>query len=170
LPSSSRVGSVLEIHASKRTFESQGTGTQMGHDNNLDFGGLLVRLLWVCFLTFAAYNSSGYSYFHWVTGPGDDSWLIQVAVGAALGYGYYNMFDITIRTFHFWGLILATTTCLASALFLVSSGWVTVESWTDMIVATQLTMAALLTMGMCHAHIHYRLTGVKQIEETKGIG
>jgi hypothetical protein len=52
------------------------------------------------------------------------------------------------------------------ARFFVAAEWVVLETFEDMVLAVQATAISVLTIGMCFSHIHYRIGGVKQVEET----
>ena len=54
----------------------------------------------------------------------------------------------------------------ASAWYLVEAGWVELRTVDDLVTAIQLTVVGILTFGVCFSFLHYRLGGVKQVEET----
>lgn len=141
----------------------------MGNDHGLDIGGVLARILLCVFIVFSAYNVSGYSYYHWVTSdtlqPPSEH-VLQIAVAGALGFGFYTIFDITRRSLQKGGVGLISVMFAASAWYLVEAGWVELRSFEDLITAMQVTAVGILSFGVCYSFLHYRLGGVKQVEET----
>ena len=54
----------------------------------------------------------------------------------------------------------------ATAWYVVEADWVEIRTFEDLITAIQLTAVGILTFGVCYSFVHYRLGGVKQVEET----
>lgn len=138
----------------------------MGAHQSLDFGGIVVRTLMCMFIVFATYNASGYSFYHWVESTGTEDLILKLMCAAALGFGFYFIIDISRRTLHRLGLSLVTAFCATSAWYVVDSGWVRVETREDVITAVQMTFVAIVTIGVCYSHYHYRISNLKQVEET----
>ena len=141
----------------------------MGNTHTLDFGGVLARVLMCVFIVFSTYNVSGYSYYHWVTAdviPPPSEHVLQIAIAGALGFGFYTIGDITRRSLQKGGVGLISIMFAASAWYLVEADWVELRTVDDLVTAIQLTVVAILTFGVCFSFLHYRLGGVKQVEET----
>lgn len=141
----------------------------MGNNHGLDIGGAVSRILLCVFIVFGAYNISGYSYYHWVTSdqlqpPAEH--VLQIAVAGALGFGFYTIGDITRRSLQKGGVGLISVMFAATAWYLVEAGWVELQTFDDLITAIQLTVVGILSFGVCFSFLHYRLGGVKQVEET----
>lgn len=141
----------------------------MGNNHTLDLGGVLARVLLCVFVVFSTYNVSGYSYFHWVTAeefqPPSEH-VLQIAVAGALGFAFYTIGDITRRSLQKGGVGLISIMFAATAWFLVEAEWVELRTVEDLVTAVQLTVVGILTFGVCFSFLHYRLGGVKQVEET----
>lgn len=145
----------------------------MGNVHTLDIGGVLARVLFCIFIVFSAYNVSGYSYYHWVTSPQlqpPTEHILQIAVAGALGFAFYTIGDITRRSLQKGGVGLISIMFAATAWYTVEAGWVELRSFEDLVTAMQLTVVGILTFGVCFSFLHYRLGGVKQVEETGGGG
>jgi hypothetical protein len=144
----------------------------MDGGKKLNLAGAFVRMLWSAFLIFAAYNTTGYSYWHWFWAAVPDAahtdleWMLKISVGATMAIGFYSAVDTTRRSLHLPGFLLAIIACAGASAFLVDAGWVILETADDVMLAVQMTGIAVLTIGLCFSHLHYRIGGVKQIEET----
>ncbi|MEQ8396936.1 DUF6524 family protein [Thalassobaculum sp.] len=141
----------------------------MGYVHTLDLGGVLARVLFCIFIVFSAYNASGYSYYHWVTSDAiqpPSEHVLQIAIAGALGFGFYTIGDITRRSLQKGGVGLITIMFAAVAWYLVEADWVELRTTDDLITAGQLTVVGILTFGVSFSFLHYRLGGVKQVEET----
>lgn len=144
----------------------------MNGGHQLGFAGAFVRMLWAAFLIFSVYNNTGYSYWHWFWELGPDAQttevetVLKLSVGAVLAIGFYSAIDTTRRALHLAGFILVIIASAGMARFLVAAEWVVLETVDDVILAVQATAITVLTVGMCFSHIHYRIGGVKQVEET----
>ncbi|EDP66090.1 hypothetical protein BAL199_24124 [alpha proteobacterium BAL199] len=141
----------------------------MGNTHTLDLGGVLARVLFCIFIVFSAYNASGYSYYHWVTSDAlqpPSEHVLQIAIAGALGFGFYTIGDITRRSLQKGGVGLITIMFAAASWYLVEAEWVELRTTDDLITAGQLTVVGILTFGVSFSFLHYRLGGVKQVEET----
>jgi len=141
----------------------------LDHHKDLGLGGVAARALYCTFVVFAAYNASGYSFYHWVTSPEVEKtseYILQLLIGGALGFGFYNISDITKRTLQPIGVALVSVTIAAMAWYLVEERWVELRTVDDLVTAVQFTVVGVFTAGICYAHIHSRIGGLKQIKET----
>ena len=138
-------------------------------NHTLDFGGVIARILLCVFIVFGTYNVSGYSYYHWVTSdqlqPPSEH-ILQLAIAGALGFGFYTIGDIPRRSLQKAGVPLISLMFAAFSWYLVEADWIEIRTFEDLITAIQLTAVAILTFGVCFSFLHYRLGGVKQVEET----
>lgn len=141
----------------------------MGGNHSLDLGGVVARILFCVFIVFSAYNASGYSYYHWVTSselqPPSEH-VLQIAIAGALGFGFYTIADITRRSLQKGGVGLISIMFGAAAWYLVEADWVELRTADDLVTAAQLTAVGILSFGVSYSFLHYRLGGVKQVEET----
>ena len=137
----------------------------MGAVHQFDAMGFVVRWLMAFLLLAATYNPSGYSYFHWVMQDPPADRLFQGIVGSALMFCYFVFIDITRRSLHAFGLLTVTIMCSLVAVWLAREGWVDVDRRAHFDLLVLGTIATVLAIGLSYSHVHYRLGGVKQVEE-----
>jgi hypothetical protein len=128
-------------------------------------GGILARLLYPAFVVFASYNTSGYSYYHWVVDYPDQDIILKICCFGMLGFAVYNITETGAVALQRTGLLLVTITTSAGALFAIDKEWVVIESRTDLVNAMQFTLVVVMCIGLCYAHFHSRIGGVKIVEE-----
>lgn len=132
-------------------------------------GGILARLLYPAFIVFATYNTSGYSYYHWVVDYPDQDIILKIGCFGVLGFAYYNITETGAVALQRTGLLLVTIAASAGAWFAIDKDWVTIDSRTDLINAMQFTVVLIMGAGLCYAHIHSRIGGVKIVEEGRNV-
>jgi hypothetical protein len=121
----------------------------------------LIRWLAVSALVFATYNPSGYSYLHWLGSWQTELVALKIAVGVAIVIAFWMLGFATWLVLRVLGLILL----LALVLALAGTAWQLglVPATSDSLQFLLLAMiATYLTIGVCYAHIRYRLTGQVQ--------
>ena len=133
--------------------------------HTFDALGFVVRWLMAFFLLLATYNPSGYSYYHWVIDPPTNDRLLQMIVGAFLVFCYFVAFDITRRALHTFGFVNVIIFCSLISWWIGREGWVDVERDSHLAMLVIGTISTILAIGMSYSHVHYRLGGVKQVEE-----
>lgn len=132
-------------------------------------GAFLARLLYPAFVVFATFNTSGYSYYHWVVNHPMDDIILKVFCFGVLGFGYYNIAETGAVALQRTGLLLVTVSCSAGAWFAIDKGWVVIDNRTDLVNAMQVTLVVVMAIGLSYAHIHSRIGGVKIVEEGRNI-
>lgn len=112
----------------------------------------------VC-VVFATYNTSGYSYYHWVFNGDSSNWALKLFFGLIL-LTLYSVFSMVMwRGMGPVGIALGITT-------LTSVVWI-LERWDLLSLATHNTVATvvgfmiatLFGFGMSFMHLRTRLTG-----------
>ncbi len=138
----------------------------MGSHREFGLLSLVARWLLSVFLVFAAYNASGYSYYHWLIDTEAGNWIFKFTVGTGLAFWLWVVFDITRRSLHPTGFVLIAAFCGFATWYLVDEGYVTIRNQDELTTLVQFAVVGLLTVGLSYSHVHYRLGGVKQIEQT----
>lgn len=128
-------------------------------------GGILARLLYPAFIVFATYNTSGYSYYHWVVDYPNDDIILKICVFGILGFAYYNITETGAVALQRTGLLLVTIAVSGGAWFAIDKEWVAIESRTDLVNAIQFAVVVVMGIGLSYAHFHSRIGGVKIVEE-----
>ncbi|NQW11896.1 MAG: hypothetical protein HQ481_18695 [Alphaproteobacteria bacterium] len=141
----------------------------MGGFKRIDTGAFLARVLYPMFVVFATYNTSGYSFYHWIIDPVDEDLILKLIAAGLLGFGYYNIGEISILSLQRTGFLMVTVTCSAVAWYIIDKEWIKIESREDLINAMQFTVVMIMAIGLSYAHVHYRIGGIKQVEEARNI-
>lgn len=136
----------------------------------IDLGAFLARFLYPMFVVFATYNTSGYSFYHWVVDPVDEDIILKLIAGGMLGFAYYNIGEITALSLQRAGLLMVTIICSAAAWYVIDQEWIKIETREDLINAMQFTLVMIMAIGLSYAHIHYRIGGIKQVEDARAAG
>jgi hypothetical protein len=129
----------------------------------------LARLLYPAFVVFATYNTSGYSYYHWVVDYPDDEIILKIACFGALGFAYYNITETSAVALQRTGMLFVAIAASAGALFAIDKEWIVVDSRDDLVNAMQCTLVFMMGVGLSYAHLHSRIGGVKIVEEGRNV-
>ena len=141
----------------------------MNDYRHLDFWAFLARVLYPSFTVFATFNTSGYSFYHWVVDhPGDDL-ILKVFAGGMLAFSYYNIGETMSVALQRTGLLIVVVTASAGAWYLIDQRWITVDSRADLINAMQMTLVLVMAVGLSYAHLHSRIGGIKVVEEGRNV-
>jgi len=132
-------------------------------------GGFLARILYPAFVVFASYNTSGYSFYHWVVDYPDEDIILKICCFGILGFGYYNIAETGAVALQRTGLLLVTIASSAGAWFAIDKGWVVIDNRTDLVNAMQCTLVFVMAVGLSYAHLHSRIGGVKIVEEGRNV-
>jgi hypothetical protein len=134
------------------------------------WASFVLRWLAVSTLVFATYNPSGYSYVHWLGTWQADLIALKIAVGLIIAGLFWLVGFATWLVLRVAGLLVL----LATVVSLMAAAW-----QLDLIAPTSAglqflllgAVATYLTIGVCYAHIRYRLTGQVQsriLQEVQG--
>jgi hypothetical protein len=129
----------------------------------------LARLLYPAFIVFATFNTSGYSFYHWLVDYPSDDLILKIFCGGVLGFAYYNITETGAVALQRTGLLLVTVTCSAAAWFAIDKNWVVIDNRDDLVNAMQVTLVVIMAIGLSYAHIHSRIGGVKIVEEGRNV-
>ncbi|MCR9174687.1 MAG: DUF6524 family protein [Alphaproteobacteria bacterium] len=141
----------------------------MNDYRHLDLWAFLARVLYPSFTVFATFNTSGYSFYHWVVEqPGDDL-ILKVFAGGLLALSYYNIGETMAVALQRTGLLIVVVTGSAGAWYLIDQRWIAVDSRTDLINAMQMTLVLVMAVGLSYAHLHSRIGGIKVVEEGRNV-
>lgn len=115
-------------------------------------------VLAVC-VVFATYNTSGYSYYHWVTGSDTSNWTIKLFLGLILMTVYAVFAMVMWRGMGPVGIAAGIAT-------LTTVVWI-LERWNLLSLTTHNTiatvvgfmLATVIGFGLSFMHLRTRLTG-----------
>lgn len=131
--------------------------------HNFDLSSFIIRWIVCLFLVMATYNTSGYSYYHWVI-DGNGLWIIKIVFGVVLITVHSFLISYTIRsltTFRF-GLVVTIYSLVGYGLL----SYELIASETPNVITMVLVIiASVFATGVSFAHISYRFTGVKHVEQ-----
>jgi hypothetical protein len=125
------------------------------------WASFLIRWLAVTTLVFATYNPSGYSYVHWLGTWQTDLIALKIAAGLGIIGAFWLLLFATWLVLRVLGLFLLGATVVSLAVGAWQLGLVptTSDSLQFLLLAA---IATYLTIGLCYAHVRYRLTGQVQ--------
>lgn len=119
----------------------------------------LVRWILAMFVVFATYNATGYSYYHWVTGPATYDWPLKTFTGLSL-LTSYGIFAIAIwRSMGPVGVATAAAALTAMVWTLVDYGLLDLNHPNAVATVIGSLFATLLAFGVSWSHIRTRLSG-----------
>jgi hypothetical protein len=125
------------------------------------WASFLLRWLLVSALVFATYNPSGYSYLDWLGTWQSDLVALKIAVGLIIAGAFWLLVVATWLVLRSVGLFLLLATVLALAAAAWQLGMIPMTSASIQFLLLS-ALATYLTIGVCFAHIRYRLTGQVQ--------
>ena len=125
--------------------------------------GWFGRWLLMVFLVFITYNPSGYSYWHWVTGPITTQVSFEVAVGVVLFVVFVAIGRMVYCALHVPGLILATALYASGAWVLAEYRFIVLSQPGTRYLVIMIGVAVVLGIGLVWSHIHRRFTGVRDV-------
>jgi len=133
--------------------------------NGFSLSSYLARLVAALVLVFAAYNPSGYSYYHWFEQSLSDFNPLVALAGVVLLIGWVMFIRATLRSLGALGIILAVA-FFGSLLWLVIDwGWVAPDNIDVISYIILALLAAVLATGVSWSHIRRRLTGQIDVDE-----
>ena len=130
-----------------------------------DYRSIVARLLFSGFLVFAAYNPSGYSYFHWIAAWSLDQWEIKMLAGILLLGLLIYLLQTTLSTLKPSRVVYVVAACGSASLVLGQASLIDLTLWSTWVNIGLVTAVVLLTVGMSLSHISQRLAGVVHTEE-----
>jgi hypothetical protein len=119
----------------------------------------LGRWIMTMFVVFATYNASGYSYYHWITGPGSESWPLKLFLGFVL-FTFYGVFAMAIwRSMGPVGVASTIGAMTAAVWALVDYQMLDLNTENSVSTVVSTIFATLLAIGISWSHIRTRLSG-----------
>lgn len=119
----------------------------------------LVRWVLCVFVVFATYNTSGYSYYHWLTGPSPDDVALRVLVGILLLITYAVFAMSMWRSMGPFGIAAAVLWMTAIVWITVDWGLLSLNSTHAVATTSEFVLATLLAFGVSTSHAKVRLLG-----------
>jgi len=119
----------------------------------------LVRWVLCVFVVFATYNTSGYSYYHWLTSIGDEDVALRVLVGIVLLITYAVFLMSMWRSMGPFGIAAAVLWLTALIWIIVDWGLLNLDSSHAVATTTEFVLATLLAFGVSTSHAKVRLIG-----------
>ncbi len=121
--------------------------------------GILVRMLAVLFLVMAAYNPSGYSYWHWAFHANTNYWALKIFLGMLIMFGFVFCTYATCRSLRIM-LSVPLILLMGASLWLLSDwGVVDLSEKLQRTLALESVLVVLLGTGVSFSLIRYRLSG-----------
>ncbi|MBP2229276.1 DUF6524 family protein [Azospirillum agricola] len=124
----------------------------------LTIPGYIVRLLAAMLVIFGTYNPSGYSYYHWLQVDFGD-WAFKLFVGLLLMVTIYLQANALWRSMRLVGSVSLTLVIVTAVWFASDLGLIDLSDGTELTLAIQIGLTALLGTGFSWSHIRYRLSG-----------
>jgi len=119
----------------------------------------LIRWLLGMSVVFATYNTSGYSYYHWVTSNSEGGWPLKIFLGLCL------LTLVGIAALAIWramgpiGVSASVATLTAMVWILVDVGLLDLDNNNAVGTVVGTLVATILTFGVSWSHIRTRLSG-----------
>jgi hypothetical protein len=125
----------------------------------------LIRWVVALILVFATFNPTPYSYYRWVTAPGDGNLALQALVGVALLILYVIFMRATWRSIGPIGLALAVALFGAIVWVMIDVGLLDADRPKIMTYVILVVLATILAVGISWSHIRRRMTGLADIDD-----
>ena len=125
----------------------------------------LTRWVVALILVFATFNPTPYSYYRWVTAPGDANLALQALAGVALLILYVIFMRATWRSIGPIGLALAVAFFGAVVWVMIDMGLLDAGRTTIMTYVILVILATILALGISWSHIRRRMTGQADIDD-----
>ena len=123
------------------------------------FLGFVSRWLLAVFLVLAAYNPSGYSYFHWIVDGADGHWLSKLLIGFLLGIAYATFILASLRSLGPFGIAVWGALFTSVAWLLVDLGLFVPLTAGTVVTLVLLIIASVMSIGVSWSYIRGRLSG-----------
>lgn len=128
-------------------------------------GSFLGRWLFAILLVFGTYNPSGYSYISWLFAEQTEFGPVLAITGLILATGWIIYLRATFLSMGWLGVILGTALFASIIWWLVSLGWLSLDSRGVITYLALLLLSLILASGMSWSHIRRRLTGQFDVDD-----
>ncbi len=132
---------------------------------NLTASGVALRFLFALLLVLLSYNPSGYSYFHWVHYSFSDITPYVVIAGIILLIGWGIYLKATLNSLGLIGIIALAALFACLVWLFIYWGFLSVDNISAMAWVIEISLAALLAVGMCWSHFTRRMSGQVDVDE-----
>ncbi len=119
---------------------------------------ILQRLLFTNFLVFSTYNPSNISYYHWATSIESNKSIVAV-VGVMIFAAFVFLIRSTWRSIKLIGILTGIAFFTAFCVMLIDLGVVNRVTPSAIIFMVLMSLAGILTAGLCFSAIRARLSG-----------
>jgi hypothetical protein len=119
----------------------------------------LLRWFAALVLVFATFNTTDYSYLHWVNGPVGDYLPLKILFGILLAILYIIFLRATWRSIGPVGLVLALAFFGAIVWTLFYYQLLALEQPTVLTYVVLVLLATIMAVGLSWSHIRRRLSG-----------
>lgn len=125
----------------------------------LSWAGVGVRFVFAFLLVVLSYNPSGYSYFHWVkqTLPSINPYIALAGLAIIIGWTVY--LRATFNSLGWVGIALVTGVCACILWLFFDWGFVSLEHTSVLAWVVLISLAIILSIGMCWSHVRRKLSG-----------
>lgn len=133
--------------------------------HNFTTTSFLLRWVGALVLVLGTFNPTGYSYFHWVTGPTDDNLPLKVLAGVAFVILYVIYLRATWRSIGPLGVVLALAFFGAVIWALDYYDLLALEQKTVITYVALVLIATVMAIGMSWSHVRRRLSGQADMDD-----
>lgn len=137
-------------------------------NEQLSFGGFLLRALFALALVLLTFNPSGYSYVHMVAKSLPSITPLAVVCGLLLVIGWFVFLGATLKSIGLIGMLLAFALCAALVWLVVSWGWISLSDTNAVAWIALVVLALILAIGMSWSHLYRRWSGQATVDEVDG--
>jgi len=127
--------------------------------NRFGWDSFFVRFFFAAIIVFATYNVEGFSYFHWVKNNLGDLNLYMAFVAVVLVIGWTILLRATTASLGMIGLVLATAFFGLLAWLVIDVFALDAHSAGAITYIIELTIAAVLSVGVSWSHLRRRISG-----------
>ena len=129
------------------------------------FFNFLIRFVMALVLVFCTYNSSGYSWYHWIMESPNKLDPMLVFSGVVLLIGWVIYIRSTVRSLGEIGTFLAIAFFAALTWVLIDYNVLSVENTTVLTYVVLTMLSAIMATGMSWSHIRRRMSGQLDVDD-----
>lgn len=134
----------------------------------ITFLGVVARWAGAFFLLAAVYNSTGYSYYHWVATTDLSYWSFKIVAGIILYVFFALYFNASLRALRLSGLILISVAS-ALATFIFFPNPIDFDTPApQLLMFLQIIIANILAVGVSWSYIRQMLSGQLDVNNING--
>lgn len=127
----------------------------------------VLRWLFAICLVLFTYNSSTYSFYHWVSSPDSELGPEHALVGVILFIGWAMFIRATLRSLGTIGLLLGAAFFAALVWLLDDIGILQADSVSAITWIALICLSGLLAIGMSWSHVRRRISGQYDVDDVE---